>query len=192
MSQNLVLASTSESRKKLLERLKIPFTVAPSNVDETVLPNEKPEDLVLRLAKLKAEAVATKFSDALIIGADQVGVLENTILCKPLNSKNAIEQLQFVSGKTVRFYIGVCLLNTKTKAQKITLETFDVVFRALSLSEIENYLKKEEVMNCAGSFKVEGLGISLVEKLIGDDYTALIGLPLIKLVTLLKAEKYVI
>jgi len=173
----------------LLQRLKIPFECVSPGVDETPLPNEKPAAMVLRLAQEKAQAVAQQFPDSLIIGADQVGVIENTILGKPLVYENAIKQLLLMSGQRVRFLIGLCLLNTKDNTSQVVLETFDVVFRTLTLQMIEDYLKKEPALNCAGSFTVEGLGISLVEKLQGDDYTALIGLPLIRLVTMLKDQQ---
>lgn len=188
--QPLILASTSVPRKLLLERLQIPFTCAAPDVDETSLPDEKPDELVLRLAKQKAEAVAPKFSNALIIGADQVGVLDNTIICKPLIHEQAIKQLLMMSGKRIKFLIGLCLLDTKNNTQQLALETYDVTFRTLSLSTIQNYLKKEAVLNCAGSFSIEGLGISLVAKLEGHDYTALIGLPLIRLVSMLNKADF--
>jgi septum formation protein len=182
----LVLASSSKPRKLLLQRLGMPFKVIASNVDETPLLNEPPRDLVLRLAKQKAIALANQFPDALIIGADQVGVLDNTILCKPINYEQAIKQLQFMSGKRVQFLIGLSLLNTKDNTYQAHIETFDIVLKELSLAMIENYLKKEDPLNCAASFKVEGLGISLIEKMIGDDYTALIGLPLVRLIKMLE------
>jgi septum formation protein len=178
---DLILASTSRPRKILLERLQIPFECVAPNVDETPLHDENPEILVKRLAKEKAEIVAHKFPRALIIGADQVGVLNGIILCKPMTDEKAIEQLQMVSGKTVTFFTGLCVLNSETKAMQIEIEIFNVSFRTLSLSMIKNYLQKEKALNCAGSLKIEGLGITLVEKLSGEDYTALIGLPLIKL-----------
>lgn len=177
----IVLASISESRKMLLEKLQIPFEFIASNVNETPLKNENPESLVKRLAKEKAEAVANQFSNALIIGADTIGMLDNNILCKPETQERAIEQLQMISGKTVRFFTGLCILNTKTNELQTDADTFDVSFRTLSKTMIQNYLKKEKALNCAGSLKIEGFGITLVEKLSGNDYTALIGLPLIKL-----------
>jgi septum formation protein len=164
----------------------IPFECLSPDIDETPQQNELPADLVLRLAKQKADAVASYFPNALVIGADQVGVLDGSILCKPVTYQNAIKQLQFMSGKHIQFLIGMSVLNTKDMTYQITLETFDVIFRKLSLLMIENYLQKEDALNCAGSFKVEGLGITLVEKMVGDDYTALIGLPLIKLRSMLE------
>jgi septum formation protein len=186
MTQPLILASSSSPRKKLLERLKIPFLTMSPDIDESQLPGEKPEDMVVRLGIQKAEKVAQTHPDALIIGADQVGIIDNTILCKPLNHEQAVKQLQMVSGKCVRFLIGLCLLNAKNKTQQVSLETFDVYFRPLTIQMIEDYIQKEDVLSCAGSFRVEGVGIKLVEKLVGDDYTALIGLPLIRLVRMLE------
>jgi septum formation protein len=183
---SLILASTSAPRKLLLERLCIPFEYVAPNVNETPLDHETPNEMVVRLAKEKAEAVAMQFPDSVIIGADQVGVLDNTILGKPLTHDKAIVQLQQLSGKTVTFSIGLCVLNTVNNNQQVLLENFTVVYRTLSQEMIENYLQKESVLNCAGSFKVEGLGIALVEKLIGADYTALIGLPLIQLIRMLE------
>jgi len=184
---SVVLASTSQPRKMLLERLKIPFECVAPNIDETPYHNENPEKLVKRLAKEKAEIVAKSFSHALIIGADQVGVLEGVILCKPMTEEKAIEQLQMISGKTVTFYTGLCVLNSDTKEIQVEMETFTVSFRTLSLAMIKNYLQKEKVLHCAGSLKIEGLGIALVENLSGEDYTALIGLPLIKLNKMLES-----
>ena len=186
----LILASSSKPRQLLLQRLQVPFTVAPSHIDETPLRNENPSDMVVRLAKEKATEVANQFSDALIIGADLVGLLENTILGKPLTHENAIKQLAFVSGKHVRFLIGLCLLDTKNKTEQLSLETYDVYFRPLTLPMSENYLNKESALECAGSFKAEGLGITLVEKFVGNDFTALIGLPLIKLTHMLEQANY--
>jgi septum formation protein len=186
----LVLASTSKQRKMLLQRLQIPFECVAPNVDETPFENEDPISLVKRLAKEKAQRVAPQFSDAMIIGGDQIGTLDGAILCKPHTEKNAIEQLQKVSGKTVTFLNGLCVLNSKTNHAIIEVDTFDVLFRTLTLSEIKQYLQKENVLECAGSLKIEGLGITLVEKLLGNDYTALIGLPLIRLTNILKISGY--
>lgn len=185
MSQ-LILASSSLPRKSLLTRLAIPFEAVSPDVDEAILPNENPRDLVLRLAKKKAQAVATKYPDSLIIGADQVCVVGNKIFSKPSSLEDAEQQLKLMSGKEITFLIGLCLLNSKDDTDQTAVETIAVSFRELSTETIQNYLKKENVLNCAGSFKVEGLGIALVNKIIGDDYTALIGLPLIRLTAMLE------
>lgn len=184
--QQLVLASTSKPRQNLLQRLQIPFEIVAPDVDETPLPGETPEQLVQRLALQKAEVVAKKFPEALIIGADQVGVLDNKILGKPLTYENAFKQLREASGKTINFYIGMSLLNGKTQQSETILETFGVRYRNLTDAQIASYLKKEAPLECAGSCKVEGLGIALIDSFEGADFTALIGLPLIRLVNLLE------
>lgn len=188
----LVLSSSSPARRALLTRLQIPFISTSPDIDETPLPNENVNDMVLRLAEWKAKKSAIRYPEALIIGCDQVGILDNTILTKPLTHKNAIKQLQFVSGKMVRFFTGICLLDAKNQFLQHAVETYDVYFRELSLSMIEHYLEKEKPFQCAGSFHAEGLGITLIEKFKGDDYTALIGLPLIRLVEMLEKKQSVL
>lgn len=180
---SLILGSSSPARLALLQRLQIPFTQMSPDVDETALPGEKAEDLVLRLAKAKACAIPN--TDALIIGCDQVGVLDNTILCKPLTHEKAAQQLRLMSNQRIRFLTGLCLLDTRNNHYQLALETYDVYFRSLSDEMIEAYLQKEKPLHCAGSFQAEGLGITLISKFQGDDYTALIGLPLIRLVDML-------
>jgi septum formation protein len=184
----LVLASTSPYRRELLGRLGLPFETTSPNVDETVLPGETPEQLVKRLAESKARAVAYDFPNALVIGSDQVAVLDNNILGKPGNHEKAVLQLSNASGRKVDFITGLCLLNTKTDNCQVIAETFSVVFRKLSAEQIENYLQQEKPYDCAGSFKSEGLGIALFEKMEGDDPNSLIGLPLITLIKMLLAE----
>ena len=184
----LVLASTSPYRKILLERLGLHFETAAPRTDETVLANETPEALVTRLAEAKARAIAAEYPDALIIGSDQVAVLDDAILGKPGDHETATQQLRNASGREVRFLTGLCLLNTKTNQAHVKLVPFSVVFRSLSEPQIQFYLKQEKPYDCAGSFKSEGLGISLFERLEGDDPNALIGLPLIELIRLLSAE----
>ena len=184
----LVLASTSPYRREVLERLGIPFETSSPNIDETILPNEKPEKLVARLAESKARAVQKEYPDALIIGSDQVAVLDNQILGKPGNHKNAVEQLSNANGKAVLFLTGLCLLNSSTNTSQTIVERYSVKFRHLSSKQINNYLQREKPYNCAGSFKSEGLGISLFEKMEGDDPNALIGLPVIALVRMLSYE----
>ncbi|MCF6338411.1 MAG: Maf-like protein [Gammaproteobacteria bacterium] len=184
----LVLASTSPFRRALLKRLGLAFETVAPDIDETPLENETPNALVARLSEAKARAVATPFSDALIIGSDQVAVLDDQILGKPDNHENAIQQLQAASGRRVNFLTGLCLLNSRTGSCHVTVVPFSVVFRPLSETQIEQYLLREKPYQCAGSFKSEGLGISLFEKMEGDDPNALIGLPLIELTTLLATE----
>jgi len=184
----LVLASTSPFRRTLLERLGLPFETAAPGTNENPLKDETPTALVARLSEAKARAIAPQFSDALIIGSDQVAVLDGQILGKPGNHDNAVQQLQAASSRQVDFLTGLCLLNTQTQNCHVKVVPFSVVFRSLSDSQIEQYLLKEKPYNCAGSFKSEGLGISLFEKMLGDDPNALIGLPLIELITMLSDE----
>ena len=184
--QQLVLASTSPYRKELLQRLSLEFTTAAPNVDETHRPGEAAEHLVRRLAEEKARAVAQKFPDALIIGSDQVAVIGAKILTKPGTHENAVSQLQRCSGQSVTFFTGLCLLNASTGQTQIEVIPFRVHFRALNAAQIENYLRREQPYNCAGSFKSEGLGIALFERLEGDDPATLIGLPLIRLTRMLE------
>ena len=184
--KTLVLGSTSPFRKSILEKLNLPFECAKPNIDETALVNESPQALVERLAIEKAKAVAHQFSNALIIGSDQVAVCDGEILGKPHTFDNGVKQLTQFSNKSVTFYTGLCVYNSGENIVKSLVEPFVVHFNQLSLPEIESYLIAEQPYNCAGSFKSEGLGICLFKKLEGDDPNTLIGLPLIKLVNLLK------
>ncbi len=184
----LILASTSPFRKAILEKLGLPFEAIPPAVDETRLPDESAEQLVQRLAIAKAKAIADSRDDGLVIGSDQVAVLDGTILGKPGSHENAVKQLQQASGKPVIFYTGLALVNAATGKVQSEVVRFDVVFRRLSDEQIENYLQKEKPYNCAGSFKSEALGIALFDKLQGEDPNTLIGLPLIRLVHMLEEE----
>jgi len=184
--QTLVLGSTSPFRKSILEKLHLPFKCAKPNINESAKVNETPQTLVERLAIEKAKAVAGDFPNALIIGSDQVAVCDGEILGKPHNFANGVKQLTKFSGKAITFYTGLCLYNSATDKTTALVEPFTVHFNELSQAEIANYLNAEQPYNCAGSFKSEGLGICLFEKLEGDDPNTLIGLPLIKLVALLK------
>ncbi len=184
----IVLASTSPFRKTILEKLDLPFETLSPQTDEIRLADEPPEKLVRRLALAKAQAVADICADALIIGSDQVAVIEGEILGKPGTHEKAVKQLQRASGKTVSFFTGLCLLNAISGNYQLEVVPFDVVFRTLTDTQIENYLKKEKPYNCAGSFKSEALGICLFEKLQGDDPNTLMGLPLIRLVRMLEQE----
>lgn len=181
----LVLSSSSPARRALLERLQTPFIATSPDVDETPLPNEDIPSMVKRLAELKAKKSAHVYPDAFIIGSDQVGELEGTILCKPLTHENAVKQLKMMSGKMVRFYTALCLLDGRMQKLQMSIETYDVYFRELNDEIIHAYLEKEKPFQCAGSFRAEGLGIALIDKFHGDDYTALIGLPLIRLTKML-------
>lgn len=188
----LILGSTSPFRKQLLERLHLEFSCAAPDIDETPLAGESIENMVMRLAELKAEAVAAQIKprgeDALIIGSDQSAVLNGRPLSKPGNFDNAVRQLTEASGQRIVFQTGLCLLNTRTGRKQTLCEPYTVVFKNLSTQTIERYLKIEEPYNCAGSFKSEGLGIALFEKMQGDDPNSLIGLPLIRLIKMLGNE----
>jgi MAF protein len=186
----LILASTSPYRRALLERLQVDFACDSPDIDESPLAGESVQDMVVRLAKFKAEAVAGKYPDALIIGSDQSAVLDGEILTKSGNFETAVKQLQKASGKRIVFQTGLCLLNTRTGHSQTACVPYTVVFKSLTQDMIEHYLKKEEPYNCAGSFKSEGLGITLFEKFEGEDPNALIGLPLIKLIEMLENEGF--
>ena len=188
----LILASTSPFRKSILDKLGIEFDTASPKTDETALENETPQQLVERLSIAKAKAIADKTSDALVIGSDQVSVINGEIIGKPHTYENAVKQLKNASGKTVTFYTGLCLFNSNTNKYQSEVVPFNVVFRQLTDKQIENYLRKEEPYNCAGSFKSEALGIVLFEKLEGDDPNTLMGLPLIRLVKMLEEEHFTI
>ncbi|MBS4096525.1 MAG: septum formation inhibitor Maf [Sulfuricella sp.] len=184
----LVLASTSPYRRELLSRLKLDFEVASPEVDESPLSGESPEQTAYRLAIAKAQAVGEQFPDALIIGSDQVATLDGAQIGKPHTHENATRQLRTMRGKTVTFHTALCLYNSANDNIQAQVIPFMVKFRDLSDDEIERYLAKEQPYNCAGSAKSEGLGIALIEKMTGDDPNALIGLPLIVLVEMLKNE----
>jgi len=186
----LILASTSPFRKTILEKLGITFETASPEVDETALADESPQQLVERLSIAKAKAIAEKNEDALVIGSDQVAVIDGKILGKPHTHENAVNQLQNASGKTVTFYTGLCLFNSENKQYQSEVVPFKVVFRQLTNEQIENYLQKEQPYNCAGSFKSEALGIVLFERLEGEDPNTLMGLPLIRLVKMLEQENF--
>ncbi|WHP33140.1 nucleoside triphosphate pyrophosphatase [Trabulsiella odontotermitis] len=185
---NLVLASTSPYRRMLLEKLSIPFECAAPQVDETPVTDESPRQLVLRLAQAKAQALAQRFPQHLIIGSDQVCILDGAITGKPHTEENAFIQLKKASGNIVTFYTGLALYNSANGHLQTECEPFDVHFRHLTEQEIRNYIRKESPLNCAGSFKSEGLGISLFERLEGRDPNTLVGLPLIALCQMLRRE----
>ncbi|EDP57290.1 nucleoside triphosphate pyrophosphatase [Vibrio sp. AND4] len=183
----LVLASTSPFRKQLLEKLAVPFACLPPDFDETPLPGESPLELVQRLAFGKATCCKTT-QDSLVIGSDQVCVINGKIVGKPLNRDNAIEQLLAQSGKTITFYTGLAVHNTSTNYTEVGFDTFEVHFRDLTREQIERYVDKEKPFYCAGSFKSEGLGICLFKKLVGKDPNTLVGLPLIDLIDMLQKQ----
>jgi len=184
----LVLASSSPYRRELLSRFKLPFDVFSPDIDETPHINEKAKEISFRLAREKAFKVAPHYANSLIIGSDQTAACENQIIEKPNTHKNAIKQLDFLSGKIVTFYTSLCLLNTKTQKVQECVVEFEVKYKELNQQIIENYLLKEQPYNCVGSVKSESLGITLLEYIKGEDPTALIGLPLIKLSGMLQNE----
>ena len=185
-SPALVLASTSPFRRELLARLGLPFVTANPATDETPLPGEAPEALALRLSEAKARAVAGQFPGALIIGSDQVAVCDGEIFGKPGDHGRAVQQLQRLRGRTVNFFTGLCLFDTRDGRAHLRGIPTLVTFRDLTDAEIEAYLAREPAYNCAGSAKSEGLGIALIARLEGSDPNALVGLPLIALCDLFR------
>ncbi len=188
----LILGSTSPFRKELLERLRLDFTTESPNIDETPLHNEKPESYVFRLSLEKAKAVAERHDNGLIIASDQCSILNGEIRGKPGNHQNAIKQLTESSGNRVSFLTGLCLFDCRDDSYQLEMVPFHVDFRELSELEIESYLRAEQPYGCAGSFKSEGLGVTLFKRLEGDDPTALIGLPLIKLSEMLRHKGFLL
>lgn len=185
--RQLILGSTSLYRRELLQRLQYPFSTAAPDIDETRHAGESARAMVLRLSLAKAQKVAATHPDALIIGSDQCAVLQEQVIGKPGNHENAVKQLQNASGQRVEFLTGLCLLDSRTGEYQLDVVPFAVEFRALSLSEIDDYLRKDQPYNCAGSFRSESLGITLFKRMVGDDPTALMGLPLIRLSQMLQA-----
>lgn len=191
MSLPLLLASSSIYRKQLLEKLQLPFTSANPDIDESLLANETPSEYVERLAIEKANALKHEFLNHIIIGSDQCAVLtldnKQTILGKPHTVDNAIKQLSDCSGKQVTFLTGLCCLNSRTRKSISIVEPFSVHFRELSQAQIRHYIEQDMPLDCAGSFKAEGMGIRLFRALEGRDPNSLTGLPLIALVNILEA-----
>ncbi len=187
-SQLLVLASTSTYRSELLKRLQLPFVTAAPDIDETPRPLETARDTSMRLAREKARAVSADYPNALIIGSDQVALLDGKQLGKPGSHDNAVKQLRTMRGKTTCFYTALTLFNSRTGHMQTDVAENFVTLRDLSDDEIEGYLRREQPYNCAGSAKSEGLGIALMSKMTGDDPNALIGLPLMLLTEMLRRE----
>jgi len=184
----LILASSSRHRRVLLERLGLAFNAVAPDVDETPLPGEQPAETALRLAEAKARAVASKYSDALIIGSDQVAELHGEPVGKPRDPAHALELLRAMRGRTVVFHTAVALLNARSDVCRKALVDVISTFRDLDEPALEAYLAREQPFDCAGAVKSEGLGIALFTRIASDDPTALIGLPLIRLLDLLAAE----
>ncbi|MBO9677693.1 MAG: septum formation inhibitor Maf [Acidovorax sp.] len=183
----LVLGSTSRYRRELLQRLRQPFEVAAPDVDETPAPGEAPRALALRLALAKARAVAAQHPDAVVIGSDQVADLAGEPLGKPGTHERATAQLRRMRGRTVVFQTAVAVVCQATGFEQVDLAPVEVRFRDLSDAEIERYLRAEQPYDCAGSAKSEGLGIALLDAIVSDDPTALVGLPLIRTARMLRA-----
>lgn len=186
MTRTLILGSTSPYRRELMQRLHYPFDTAAPDIDETRLEGESAREMVLRLSLQKAQAVAMQHPDALIIGSDQCAVLHEQVIGKPGSHENAVQQLQQSSGQTVAFLTGLCLYDGRDGSYQLDVVPFAVDFRELSDAEIEAYLRKDQPYNCAGSFRSESLGITLFKRMHGDDPSALMGLPLIRLSEMLK------
>lgn len=185
----IILASTSVYRRVLLERLQVSFDCRPPAVDEAAEPGELPRQLVWRLAREKAQSIADQCEQpSLVIGSDQVAMLDDEILGKPGTHAAAVQQLQRMRSRRIEFLTGLCLINTVKGTHQIDAVPFSVKFRDYSDTEIERYVAKEKPLDCAGAFRSESLGISLVESLTGSDPTALIGLPLIRLAEMLRHE----
>lgn len=184
----LILASTSRYRRELLERLRVPFTVVAPETDESQLPGELPRAIAIRLSLAKAQAVAAQHPQAFVIGSDQVADLNGQAIGKPLTHSAAILQLQRMSGETLLFHSGVALVGPGF--EQVLCVPISVTFRHLSADTIEHYLRAEQPYDCAGSAKSEGLGIALTSRIESDDPTALIGLPLITVCSLLESAGF--
>lgn len=181
MAQKIILASSSPYRKLLLEKLHINFTSFSPNIDESPLPNENPRDLVLRLARAKAQKATKKYKSALIIASDQVATLENKIIGKPKDKNDAKAMLSTFSGKNVIHYTSLVVFDPHSQKMVTKIEPFEVEFKKLSDSLIDHYLETEQPFDCAGAVKSEGLGVALFNRLHGRDPNALVGLPLMAL-----------
>lgn len=184
----LILASTSPFRAELLTRLSLPFEQFAPDIDESPLPEERPEAMVRRLTAAKAETASQHYIRGLVLASDQCAVCNGSIIGKPADHEAAVQQLSGFSGKKVEFLTGIALLNLERQTLQLDVVPYSVVFRDLTRSQIERYLQKESPYQCAGSFKSEGLGITLFKKMQGDDPNALVGLPLIRLTDFLLNE----
>lgn len=185
---DIVLASSSPYRKQLLSKILSNFRCASPDIDESKLATENFREMAERLSIEKAHALSEQFPNSLIIGSDQVACIDEQILRKPLNKENNLTQLKLCQGKTAYFYTGVCLLNSKTGEYQSAVENYATTFRNLNEQQLKNYIDKEQPFNCAGGFKMEGLGISLFKSIEGQDPNILIGLPLIRLVEMFENE----
>lgn len=185
----IILASTSRYRQEIIARLGLPFTAVPPVCDETPLPGESALDTAVRLARTKAQSLAADYPNALIIGSDQVALLDGQQIGKPGSFENGVAMLQWMSGRTVVFHSALALYNTASGRLQETVGITRVTLRQLTEQQIRNYLTREpDALHCAGSAKSEGLGGALLEKVESDDPNALIGVPLFKLISMLNAE----
>lgn len=187
-SRPIVLASSSPHRRALLARLQLPFSVSPPALDETPRPGEADADLAARLALAKARAVAPRQPHALVIGSDQVAVLGGRRLGKPGDAAQSIAQLLAAAGQRIDFLTGLCLLDADSGRHQLDVVPYTVVLRPLERRQVESYVRRDRPFDCAGGFRAERLGIALFERTEGEDPTALIGLPLIRLVRMLARE----
>ncbi len=183
----IVFASSSSYRRELLTRLQLPFTCHSPDIDETPQANESAQALVQRLALSKARALAQHYPQHIIIGSDQVAVLDGKIIGKPLHAEGATQQLSAASGRSLVFLTGLAVIDTRTQIEQVDLVPFTVHFRTLNAAQIQRYIAAEQPFDCAGSFKSEGLGVSLFQATEGSDATSLVGLPLIRLCDMLNA-----
>lgn len=189
MSQHIILASSSSTRRDLMDRLNISYQAISPDIDETAQHNETANQLALRLSIEKANIIAQQYPEAIVIGSDQVAWLADTptqFIGKPYTSENAIAQLQHQSGKILHFSTGLSVQCLALQAHAHTVVPYTVKFRELNMAEIQRYVEFEQPLHCAGSFKCESLGMTLFETMQGDDYTALMGLPLIQLCQILR------
>ena len=184
--RKIILASSSKHRKKLMKQLKISFSCLSPDIDERRKKSEPVSSFVKRLSIEKAEKIALLNKQAIVIGSDEVAVVKNKILGKPITKKNARKQLRLISGNEVNFKTGLCVIDTSSKKRFSCVVNYKIILRKLTDDVIDSYIHKEDILNCAGSIKLEGLAISLVLKTQGSDPTSVIGLPLIKLTEYLK------
>lgn len=185
-SRPVILASSSPHRRELLNRFGLKFEAFAPDIDESALKGESASDYVKRLALAKAQAIATRFPHAIVIGSDQAAVIDAAVLGKPGGKERAVAQLRQASGRTVRFFTGLAVLDSSGKPIGVDVVPYSVHFRELTSEEIDRYVEADRPYDCAGSFKAEGLGITLFRAMEGEDPTALIGLPLIRLAELLR------
>jgi len=188
--KKLILASSSIHRKKLLKQLKLKFSVKKPNIDESRKKGESINNFVKRLSYEKAMKVALDNKDAIVIGSDEVAIVGTKILGKPLTASNAKKQLKLISGKKIIFKTGLCVMSLSENKSYLSIVNYSIKMKKLNDVQIDNYIRKEDMLNCAGSIRIEGLAIGLVEKTEGKDPTSIIGLPLIKLTSYLEKLNY--